>query len=321
MRAAAAFLLVACQGSEPTAGGATAAPLASKPAVTALPAATPAAVARTSAASPTPVAGQAQPSPVPVARESSLPGLGSPVAAGPGCRVVTITGAATRDGQALHVGDAFGGAPVELAADARLHFVHVSTARAWSLHGPAHVLACEGAAEEIVLADGTLRAEPGSGVRPGAEVWVGTPFGAIRYADASATLDATERQLSVKVATGSLWFTPLGGDSRDERLIARSATFSAAHHRLAGRRAIERCSQDAAAAEERARALLAPSTRPLGERAAEHVRARQRARASCLAARAVALAAPLDASGGAELARSDALWRGVPARSSAARQP
>lgn len=307
-RAAAVLIAAACQGSEP----ASSSPTAPAPALS------PQAMATTHAtAAKTPVTSHGSPptTPLPASGSSSARASAGPA---PACRIVTLSGALTREGKTLRAGEAFGGGPVELAAGARLHFVHVTSARAWSLEGPARLAACEGGAEEIVLARGTLRAEPGSGVRPGAEVWVGTPFGALRYADAGASIHVGERQLSARVATGRVWFTPLGGDSPDERPIATSATFSAAPYRLSGASAIARCSHDASAAEERARSLLTPSTRPLGERAAEHVRARQRARASCVSARAVALAAPgSDPSAGAELARYDALWRGVPDRAAA----
>ena len=252
---------------------------------------------------------------LPAATSAPAPGLARlpPVSAGPGCRVVTVSGSATRDGQPLRAGDELAGATLELAAGARAHFVHAVSARAWSLEGPARLRACEGSAEEIVLARGTLRAEPGSGVRPGAEVWVGTPYGALRYADAAATLSVGERQLAVRVTSGRLGFIPFGGSAPDERPVPAAATFAASPYRLSGARALVRCSQDAAAAEAQARVVLGPSPRPLGERAAEHVRARQRARASCVSARAAALSTPgSDPSVGAELARYDALWRGVP---------
>ena len=92
--------------------------------------------------------------------------------------MVSVSGGATRQGRPLRVGDTVDGTPLELAAGARLHLVHGASARAWSLEGPARLLPCEAGAEELVLARGTLRAEPGSGVRPGAEVWIGTPYGA-----------------------------------------------------------------------------------------------------------------------------------------------
>lgn len=312
--AAAALIAGACEGSAPSGGpsaSAASTPAASvnavaPPSAAALPRATPTRHA--------PPPGPPQPASTPSSGHAATSGA-------PACRVVTLTGAATSDGQPLRVGDALREHPIELAAGARLHFVHVSSARAWSLEGPARGVACERGLEEIVLARGTLRAEPGSGVRPGAEVWVGTPFGALRYADAAASLNVGARQLSVRVATGRVWFTPLGGDASDERPVASAATFAAAPYRLSAARSLERCSQDASAAEERARSLLAPSARPLGERAAEHVRARQRARASCVSARAVVLDAPGgDPGAGAELARYDALWRGVP-DPAAARQP
>ena len=249
--------------------------------------------------------------PVPVATQPSTPAV-----ARSGCRVMNLSGEAQRGGQPLVAGVKLDAAPsVVLGAKASLHLVHTTSARQWTIFGPARLLACEGGAEELTLASGTLRTEPGTGVRPGAEVWVGTPYGSLRYSDGQAEIRVGERELSVRVSTGEVWFTPLAGDSPEERRLTQpTTTFAARTHRLAGEPAMARCGRDAALAAERARALLEPSGEPLGKRAAEHVRARQRAHATCASARAALLAeAPRDQEAGStELARYEQLWRGVP---------
>ena len=248
-------------------------------------------------------------------------------AAGPGCRVMSLRGTARRAGAPLLAGERLEARPaVELGPATALQLVHTATARAWSLAGPARFIACEGGAEEVVLALGALRAQPGAGVRPGAEVWVGTPFGSLRYMDANAEVTVSAASLRVRVDAGQVWFTALDA-SAPERSVSGTQTFTGKRYRLSRERATERCGEDAASAETRARALLASSTRPLGERAAEHVRARQRARASCLAAVAATLAAeraePAEPKAAASpsadvqagysaLARFDQMWRGIP---------
>jgi hypothetical protein len=95
-----------------------------------------------------------------------------------------------------------------------------------------------------------------------------------------------------------------------------------------------RCGRDATLAEARATELLAASLEPLGARATAHVRARQRAHASCASARAAALAELDDAGRGApsdpvegaragdsELARYDQMWLRVPAPPRVVRVP
>jgi hypothetical protein len=240
---------------------------------------------------------------------------------------MSVRGTARRAGVPLLAGERLDARPaVELGTDTGLQLVHTATARAWSLSGPARFIPCEAGAEEVVLALGALRAQPGAGARPGAEVWVGTPFGSLRYLDASAEITASATSLRVRVDAGQVWFTALDA-SAAERSVSGTQTFTGKRYRLSRERATQRCGEDAASAEARARELLAGSTRPLGERAAEHVRARQRARASCLAAVAATLAAEPAASaepasaaspsadvqaGYSALARYDQMWRGIP---------
>jgi hypothetical protein len=266
-----------------------------------------------------------RPSPEPAgAAGASREGAPAAPASSPGarCRVMSVSGSAQREGLPLRAGDTLDRQQsVELGAASTLHLVHTSSARQWTLTGPARAFACERGAEEIVLASGTLRTEPGSGVRPGAEVWVGTPFGSLRYSDARAELQVTPEALRVQVSSGSVWLSPLGADATERELAGGTSTWPARPHRLASGVAMARCESDSRAAEALATALLAPSTEPLGARAREHVRARQRAHASCSSALATLLAsdaggaqdAPTQA-GYSALAASDRRWRGVPER-------
>jgi hypothetical protein len=295
--------LLACQRAPPSAIEA-----ASEPAPT-----SPSAAEKRGADLPPPVppvvAPSASPSPPPLVRDASS-------RTQPACRATSLTGAIEREGTPLLVSALLAGAaPLELAPTATLHLTHSASARQWTLTGPARVIACDGGAEEIVLAHGRLRAEPGSGTRPGAEVWVATPYGSLRYADASAEITVNERELRVRVSTGQVWFSALTGAAAERALSNTTATFSAKTHRLSGEGATARCARDAERAELLAKALLGASSEPLGARAAEHVRARQRAHASCASARATTLAGGTGAGRDAEtaaLARYDQLWRAVP---------
>jgi hypothetical protein len=253
---------------------------------------------------------------VPSLTQSSAP-------SGASCRVMRVSGAAQREGVPLRAGDTLDRQQaVELGAGSTLHLVHTVSARQWTLTGPARAFACERGAEELVLARGTLRTEPGSGVRPGAEVWVGTPFGSLRYSDARAELEVTPEALRVHVSRGSVWLSPLGDEPTERELTAGTTTHPARPYGLASAAATARCESAARAAEALATALLSPSSAPLGARAREHVRARQRAHASCSSALATLLAG--DAGGAQDartqagysaLAAADRLWRGVPVAS------
>jgi hypothetical protein len=255
------------------------------------------------------VAPGASPSPPPLARDATSRSQ-------PACRATSLSGAIQREGSALLAGALLAGpAPIELAPGATLHLTHSASARQWTLTGPARLIACDGGAEEIVLARGRLRAEPGSGVRPGAEVWVATPYGSLRYADASAEITVEERELRVRVNTGQVWLSALGGAAAERALSNTSATFSARTYRLSSEDATARCARDAERAELLAKALLGASAQPLGARAAEHVRARQKAHVSCASARATTLAdglGPGHVGGVASLDRYDQQWRAIP---------
>jgi hypothetical protein len=128
------------------------------------------------------------------------------------------------------------------------------------------------------------------------------------------------------VSNGSLWFLPLGGEPADERELSATATFPARPYRLANDAASARCERAANAAEALAAALLSPSAEPLGTRARQHVRARQRAHASCSSALATLLAGDDGAApdeqtqaGYSALAHFDRQWRGVPEPAASAR--
>lgn len=238
---------------------------------------------------------------------------------------MAVSGSALRDGTPVRAGDRWHDpAAVELGPQATVRLMHTTSTRQWTLTGPARFVACEGGAEDIVLASGALRTEPGAGVRPGAEVWIGTPFGSLRYADARAELEVTAAALGLRVASGPLWFAPLGGDSAKERRITGpAATFAARPYRVSAALAIARCQRAATQAEARAGALLSRSSEPVGTRAADHVRARQQARGACASARATLLAVAPPAAGAelgdelrarwSELNGYDQLWRAVPA--------
>jgi hypothetical protein len=236
-----------------------------------------------------------------------------------GCRVMSLIGQVSRGAaNEVRVGDLLaGGAPLELAAGASVHLKHTKSAREWSVAGPGSVLVCADGDEDIVIGAGVLHTEQGPGARPGAQVLVGTPFGSVSYGDASARVTVRASGFELTVAAGDVWFAP----ATAQELTATHVTASkplvlGPSARLAAAAAAQRCERDAAAAEARAKGLLATSNEPLGGRAAAHVRARRRAHASCADAEAVVL----DASSGedrerrlAELNAVALRWRVVPA--------
>lgn len=240
----------------------------------------------------------------------------SPATAPPdACRVMSVSGRARRgSGQPIARGARLAGAePIELEDDGRLHFKHTGSGREWTARGPARLVPCVDGQEEIILVSGALRAELGAGARPGAEVWVGTPFGSIRYARAQAEVRVSEQALELTASVGDVW---LEGAAPAAELRVAAAIRRPAAQRLRVGPALEACARAAAESEARAKALLGPGEVGLGQRAAAHVRARRLARSRCASATATVLAqAPSDelAARLRELEEYRRAWQRVPA--------
>jgi hypothetical protein len=231
---------------------------------------------------------------------------------------MSSTGPAQRgSGEVLHAGDRFSGADwLELAKGSSLHLKHGESGREWTLRGPARLLPCVDGQEELILAEGKLRTELGAGVRPGAQVLIGTPFGSVRYADASAELDVTRDSLRLAVSAGDTWLRSTGKRAASEtRTTHAQSARRGTRERLAAAPAVEACQKAAQHSEAIAKSLLAPGAAGLGQLAADHVRARELARASCAAATAAVLQQNLGAERSArlsQLAGYRELWRRVP---------
>lgn len=219
-------------------------------------------------------------------------------------------------GQPIHPGAMLTGSQLlELGVGAKVHVKHVESGREWTVEGPARLVPCAGGEEEIFLGQGTLRTELGAGVRPGAQVLIGTPFGSVGYADARAELVVTERELRLVANAGEAWLTPADPAVPPMRVSGNKPLRRSERERLAAAPALASCARAATESENQAKALLLPSNQALGERASAHVRERQRARSLC----ASAAAAVLQQTRGEELAARlreleahRASWRRVP---------
>ena len=207
----------------------------------------------------------------------------------------------------------------------------VST-REITLVGPAAVEACPGGDEAVRLARGKVTAFPGSGVRPGADVWVATPLGVVRFNDAKIAIDVADgaaARLEVAVITGQAAYVPVAGilapalaggrgddagraaSGHDPKraagalaagepiALAPGTTFTARRPDCAVARwasdLVAACLRDATAAQQAGQLVLAPGDagrEALADLASAHVKARQRARAACEAAWAAGPLAP-----------------------------
>jgi hypothetical protein len=225
----------------------------------------------------------------------------------PPCRALRVKGtvimrnstppqvsAALRDDAPLRDGAPItGGTWLELSADAEVVVKHTQSGREMTVRGPGRALTCRDAEEQVLLESGRFESTAGAGARPGAEVWIATPNGLVRYGDAELSVSADAQRANVEVTWGDAWVeaTPgatlkgpeqLRGPKGKGSLVAGAATTPDA--------LVEACRQTAFEAARTARNVLAVpdggDAGTLGERAAAQLRARRRARALCASAAA-----------------------------------
>jgi hypothetical protein len=219
------------------------------------------------------------------------------------------------------------GSVVELADGADLT-IRTADYREVTIAGPAKATLCPDGEDTVLLSRGKVSAYPGTGVRPGVDVWVATPLGVVRYADAkididAASADGTRLAVSASMARADLLPAPAtqllradaGAESTNpfvEVPIAAGATLTLERPAASLARLVPQlvraCAKESETAAEAARELAAGTDAgQLGMLAMAHVRAKRRARAACETARAAAGLIPgaLDGSLSAELTAAD----------------
>ncbi len=228
---------------------------------------------------------------------------------------------------------------VELEADTELTVQATVSTREITLVGPARAEACPEGDESVRLSYGKVTAVPGAGVRPGADVWVATPLGVVRFSDAKiaiAVSDDEANRLQIDVISSRASYVPAPGmvqaaspdrhDAAGVALLAGEAISLVPGPAFAARRRegaasrwvgelVAACARRADVARAAAELMREPGDAgraTLGDLAFAHVSARQAARAACESAWAAgALGAGLDATRRADLARADASWKGT----------
>ncbi|HLV64424.1 MAG TPA: hypothetical protein VKY73_01370 [Polyangiaceae bacterium] len=204
------------------------------------------------------------------------------------CRLLRVSGDVRAEGGAALAERAVldGATWVTLGEKGRAVVVHARSGREITVVGPGRFLPCRGGAEQFLVTEGKLESSAGTGVRPGAEVWIATPFGTLRYGDAALVADVRERELRVEVARGALaaelapgvrGFPAKGLSGPNARAVLTGKPDPAA--------LVEACAAAAREASESAtRLLAAKSGPPLGSEAARQLTLRRRARSLCASA-------------------------------------
>lgn len=237
---------------------------------------------------------------------------------------------------------------LSLGREARLVAKDPRTTRETSFDGPARVRACVEHREESWLATGRFESSVGAGETPGAEEWVVTPYGVIRYMAGKIAVDVRAQNAAVAVGSGIafLWLdegiraTPSRSRSSDAGAAADGGSTPAVDDdgwlRMgegevtlsgparapieAARAAVDRCDTLGRRAEQLAAELFAATANPDGTTAKQQVRTRRQARAACAIAALRVDTLPPSAQVGrdvremsARLDRAGAAWAAPPA--------
>lgn len=208
---------------------------------------------------------------------------------------------------------------IDLAAGSRVVARDPRTTRETTFRGPARVRVCAGFTEESWLASGSFQSSLGAGESPGAEEWVVTPSGVVRYTAADVSVEVTPHGAEATLSSGVAfaWATDSGdaGTALEEgwrRLPPGKTHLAAADVSVSA--AVARCAGLAASAHSLAAEVMAPGGAADGATITRQVTTRRVARAACAVAtmRVSALpqaeAAPLLR----PVADANSAWSGVP---------
>jgi hypothetical protein len=223
------------------------------------------------------------------------------------CRAIAVDGHARPDPDAgplasqSEVPDGW----IAIAADSRMVAKDPRTTRETTFIGPARVRACVDHREESWVGSGRFESSVGAGETPGAEEWVVTPFGVVRYMAAKLAVEVgTDASVQVGSGAAFLWLPddvevkgPDAGPPADDDGWGRMAEGSLkltkrgpADAIVRARTAVERCETLTRRSKDLAAELYAGTVgrEPAqdagsspGSEAKEQVRTRRLARAAC----------------------------------------
>lgn len=236
------------------------------------------------------------------------------------CRLIVVTGdVRTAADAGLHSLEA---APLDfigLGAGASLTAKDGTTSREVTFKGPGKARVCLGGREEEWLLDGELASSPGAGESPGAEVWVMTLHGVVRYAGGHVHVTASRTSTTVRAQLGAAVF-PLpalagkdAGAEADGWIHLAPDTTLELNGPIDVKALLEACSKQAANAHDLADAMVKGDAGPLGDAASRHVVLRRRARAICgIASLEAATSSPFSQRDVDIASAADETWRHIP---------
>lgn len=237
------------------------------------------------------------------------------------CRLIVITGDVRTSADAgLHSLEA---APLDfiaLGAGASMTAKDGKTSREITFNGPGAARVCLGGREEEWLLDGELTSSPGAGETPGAEVWVMTLHGVVRYGGGHVRVTASRTSTAIRAQLGAAVYPVPARPGMDAGAADADGWIhlsTDANLELSGpvdvRSLLAACSKQAGIARDLAEAMVRGDAGPLGDAASQHVVERRKARALCgMAALGAATAAPFSQSDVDLASAADETWRRIP---------
>ncbi len=214
------------------------------------------------------------------------------------CRAIAVIGKVTDEdgGTSLSLGGQLSDSVFTLDDNAKMTVKNPQSGREMTIEGPGAVRACVGGDPEHWLLRGGISAMPGSGEKPGAEEWVVTPFGIIRFASAFVKIRVEKDRATVRIGSGSaslygpkVVMAPDAGGAVTITLGGWTDATPTAPLDLVSpgppKGLVDTCAGLAKQAREVGSQIAQPDAN-LADLAPKHVEARRKARAACALARA-----------------------------------
>jgi hypothetical protein len=245
----------------------------------------------------------------------------APTASGPikplPCRAIAVKGKVTDTdgGTSMSLGGQLPDSIFALDEGANMTVKDPASGREVTFEGAATVRTCVGGDPEhwLLTIGGGFSATPSAGEKPGAEEWVITPFGIVRFASAMVKIRVEKQRVTVRVSSGSvsIYGPKLATPDAGAPLAAAEWTDATPTTPLdllspgGTKKLVDGCATVAKTARELGAQLVTPDAN-IGDLAPKHLEARRKARAACALARAASWG---DASLFMRAEVADAEWR------------
>jgi hypothetical protein len=238
----------------------------------------------------------------------------------PACRAIRVRGDVRNDGGPItEMAPLEGRAWITLGEGAEVAVRHGASSRDFTLFGPGRFFPCRGGVEQVLIGSGRFKSSAGTGVRPGGDFTIATPFGSATYGDADLDAAVEAGKFTLEIRRGEVATEPVPGSKGLPEPGLRGPNGKAV---VTGTpvpaEVVAACERAAKEAAESAERLMGAGGRAeLGKEAAAQLTARRRARAVCASAEASLDRAADPALRGRlqnQVMAAERAWRTVPAR-------